>query len=118
MVNFEIQKTGTEGGALGCAHAAIWEAVRHLLPGHAQAIQLPNGTLAISWSVPRHQGSLYEMATPISVRLEPELEQRLLHADDVERKRVAALQEIAFRSGLVGYDPTTDVPRARVITLG
>lgn len=100
------------------AHAAIWDAVRHLFPPHAQAIQLPNGTLAISWSVPRHQGSLYEMATPISVRLEPELQERLRLANGVQRQRLAAQQEEAFRAGLLGYDPCTDVPKARVIVLG
>ena len=114
----------TESGAnreramMGPAQAAIWDAMRHLFPLHAQAVQLPNGTLAISWAVPRHEGALYEMATPISVRLDPHLEERLRLAGDEERKRIAAQQETMFRAGLMGYDPATDVPKARVITLG
>jgi len=101
------------------AHAAIWDAVRHLFPLHAQAIQLPNGTLAISWSVPHQSGTYYEMATPITVRMEPELEQSLkMASDDDQRKRIATSQEAAFRAGLMGYDPATDVPKARVIVLG
>ena len=103
---------------MGPAQAAIWEALRHLFPLHAQAVQLPNGTLAISWAVPQHEGALYEMATPISVRLDPHLEERLRLAGAEERKRIAAQQESMFRAGLMGYDPATDVPKARVITLG
>ena len=103
---------------MGPAQAAIWEAVRHLFPLHAQAIQLPNGTLAISWAVPRHESALYEMATPISVRLDPQLEERLRLAGEDERKRIAGQQEMSFRAGMMGYDPATDVPKARVITLG
>ena len=103
---------------MGPAQAAIWDAVRHLFPVHAQAIQLPNGTLAISWAVPRQEGALYEMATPISVRLDPQLEKQLRLAGADERKRIAAEQETSFRAGLLGYNPATDVPKARVITLG
>jgi hypothetical protein len=104
--------------AMGPAHVAIWDAVRHLFPLHAQAIQLPNGSLAISWAVPQRAGGLYEMATPITVRMEPDLEERLRMADAEQRKRIATQQEAVFRAGLMGYDPATDVPKARVITLG
>jgi hypothetical protein len=114
----------TDGGAeaepatMDAARAALWEAVRHLFPPHAQAIQLPTGSLAISWAVARHAGASTEMATPITVRLEPDLEQSLLTADAEQRRRIAVTQEPEFRAGLMGYDPFTDVPRARVIVLG
>ncbi|MEP6791132.1 MAG: STAS/SEC14 domain-containing protein [Ramlibacter sp.] len=99
------------------AHAALWDAMRHLFPLHAQAIQLPNATLAISWAT-SEPGAVYDMAVPITVRLEPQLMESLLAADDEQRKRIAADQETAFRAGLMGYDPYSAVPRARVIVLG
>ncbi|MBI2772243.1 MAG: STAS/SEC14 domain-containing protein [Burkholderiales bacterium] len=97
---------------------AIWSAVRHLFPLHAQAIQLPNGTLAISWAITNTPGAVYDMATPITVRLEPALEQSMREADAEGRKQLALQQEAAFRAGLMGYDPYTSVPKARVIVLG
>ncbi|WP_395688125.1 STAS/SEC14 domain-containing protein [Caenimonas koreensis] len=106
----------TEG--LDVARAAIWASVRHLFPHHSQAIQLPTGTLAISWAIRSDESSDYEMATPITVRLEPELAERLIAADDAERERMALALESSFREGLIGYDPYTAVPRARVIVLG
>lgn len=99
-------------------HAAIWGAVRHLFPKHAQAIQLPNGTLAISWAVRHQSGAHHEMATPITVRLEPGLMASLREADDEQRKAIAAQQEAVFRAGLMGYDPFVAMPSARVIVLG
>jgi len=104
--------------ALSPPQAAIWAAFRHLFPAHAQAIQLPNGTLAISWSVAHQPGATFEMATPITVRLEPGLLEQMRLATAEQRSRIAAQQEAAFRAGLVGYDPYTSVPRARVIVLG
>ena len=106
------------GKLMGAAHAAIWDAMRHLFPRHAQAIELPNGTLAISWSVAHQAGSHYDMATPITVRLEPDLMQSLTLADAEQRKRIATHQEASFRAGLMGYDPYAAVPSARVIVLG
>ncbi len=103
---------------LGTACTAIWLAVRHLFPAHAQAIQLPNGSLAISWAIANQPQAVFEMATPITVRLEPELAESLRLANPEQRKRIAAHQEAAFRAGLVGYDPFTTVPKARVIVLG
>jgi len=100
------------------ARTAIWLAVRHLFPPHAQAVQLRNGTLAISWAMARQEGAPNEMATPITVRLEPDLEECLQKAGPAERERIATHQEGEFRAGLMGYDPFTDVPRSRVIVLG
>ena len=58
------------------------------------------------------------MATPITVRLEPELVVSLTQATSAQRKRIASHQEAAFRAGLMGYDPYAAVPSARVIVLG
>ncbi|MES2634261.1 MAG: hypothetical protein V4669_14920 [Pseudomonadota bacterium] len=106
--------------SLDPARAAIWAAVRHLFPPHAQAIQLPTGTLAISWPISKqqHRDARYEMATPITVRLEPDLLESLNVATAEQRKRIASNQEAAFRAGMIGYDPYTAVPKARVIVLG
>jgi hypothetical protein len=109
---------GTDAMQLDAPHAAIWESVRHLFPKHAQAIQLPNGTLAISWAVKHQSGAHHEMATPITVRLEPGLAASLTQADDEARKQIAMDQEAVFRAGLMGYDPYARVPSARVIVLG
>jgi hypothetical protein len=107
-----------DASAIDPPRAAIWAAFRHLFPAHAQAIQLPNGTLAISWSIAHQPDATFEMATPITVRLEPELLEQMRLASAEQRARIAAHQEAAFRAGLVGYDPYTSVPRARVIVLG
>ncbi len=106
--------------SLDPARCAIWAAVRHLFPPHAQAIQLPTGTLAISWPISseQHREARYEMATPITVRLEPDLLDSLNTATAEQRKRIASSQEAAFRAGMIGYDPYTSVPKARVIVLG
>ena len=110
--------TGTGAMELEPAQAAIWDVVRHLFPKHAQAIQLPNGTLAISWAVQHEAGAHREMATPITIRLEADLLARLAQADGEERKKIAAEQEAVFRAGLMGYDPFAAIPSARVIVLG
>jgi hypothetical protein len=114
----ETEADEYERTLLDAPRKAIWDAVKHLFPPHAQAIQLPNGTLAISWAVARHAGAATEMATPITVRLEPELAKALEMADSEQRRRIALTQEPEFRAGLMGYDPFTDIPRARVIVLG
>jgi hypothetical protein len=108
----------TDAATIDPPRAAIWAAFRHLFPAHAKAIQLPSGMLAISWSIANHPDATFEMATPITVRLEPELLERMRTATAEQRSRIAAHQEAAFRAGLVGYDPYTSVPRSRVIVLG
>ncbi|RYF41547.1 MAG: hypothetical protein EOO25_09535 [Comamonadaceae bacterium] len=103
---------------LSPAHEAIWDATRHLFPPNAQAIQLPNGTLAISWPLDGSSEAVHEMAAPVTVRLEPDLLHHLQRADDDQRERIAVQQEAVLRAGLMGYEPLTPVPQARVIVLG
>lgn len=103
---------------LSPAHEAIWDATRHLFPPNAQAIQLPSGTLAISWPLEGAPQAVHEMAAPVTVRLEPQLLHHLQHADDDQRERIAVQQEAVLRAGLMGYEPLTPVPLARVIVLG
>lgn len=97
---------------------AFWHAFRHLFPPHAQAVQTANGNLVIAWSLADDPHALFEMSTPITIRFEPELLALMRMATPDMRKRVAARQEPALRSGLQGYDPYAMVPKARVIVLG
>lgn len=97
---------------------AFWEAFGHLFPPHAQAIQLANGSLAISWGMANDPDALYGMSAPITVRFEPALIDSMRLASAEQRKRIATHQEAAFRAGLLGYDPYAVVPKARVIVLG
>ncbi|MEP6825463.1 MAG: hypothetical protein ABI919_11670, partial [Ramlibacter sp.] len=113
------QETATQDVVrLGPAHEAIWDATRHLFPPNAQAIQLPNGTLAISWPLDGAPQAVHEMAAPVTVRLEPELLLHLQGADEEQRERIALKQAAVLRAGLMGYDPLTPLPQARVIVLG
>jgi len=109
---------GADGPVMDPVRTAIWLAVRHLFPPHAQAIQLATGALAISWSIANDPYAVHDMATPITIRLEPELVEHMRMANAEQRKRIAANQESALRAGMMGYDPYTSVPRARVIVLG
>ena len=58
------------------------------------------------------------MSTPVTLRFEPELLASMTQASAVQRRRIAASQEMTFRAGLLGYDPYARVPQARVIVLG
>lgn len=107
-----------DGSLMDPVRAAFWDAFRHLFPPNAQAIQLSNGNLVIAWALARDPKALFEMSTPVTVRFEPELLASMTQASAVQRRRIAASQELAIRAGLLGYDPYTRVPQARVIVLG
>ncbi|MBX3653553.1 MAG: STAS/SEC14 domain-containing protein [Ramlibacter sp.] len=109
---------GVESRAMDPARTALWLAVQHLFPPHAQAIQLVNGTLAISWPVPEQAPGTLDMATPVTIRLEPELAEQMRLATAEQRKRIATHQEPQVRAGMAGYNPLARVPTARVIVLG
>ncbi len=112
------EPAGADPEPLDPVRASVWQALRHLFPPHAQAIQLPSGTLAIAWAIPSRTGGADDMATPLTIRLEPELLAQMRLATPEQRLRIAEHQEPAFRAGLMGYDPFSDVPSARVIVLG
>lgn len=107
-----------EAGAIDSLRAPFWESYRHLFPAQAQAVQLASGSLVIAWPLAGDPQALFEMSTPITVRFEPELIERLKVASPVQRRRIAASLEVSFRSGMLGYDPYAAVPQARVIVLG
>lgn len=98
--------------------AAFWEALSHLFPRHAQAVQMAGGNLVISWAMTDDPHATYEMSTPITIRFEPQLLEHMRLASAEQRKRIASQQEASFRAGLMGYDPYAAVPQARVIVLG
>lgn len=98
--------------------AAFWEALSHLFPRHAQAVQVAGGNLVISWAMADDPHAIYEMSTPITIRFEPQLLEHMRLASAEQRKRIASQQEAVFRAGLMGYDPYAAVPQARVIVLG
>jgi hypothetical protein len=107
-----------DGSLMDPIRCAFWDAYRHLFPPNAQAIQLSNGNLVIAWALARDPQALFEMSTPVTVRFEPELLASMAQASAVQRRRIAASQEMTFRAGLLGYDPYARVPQARVIVLG
>lgn len=107
-----------DGSLMDPVRAACWDAWRHLFPPNAQAVQLSNGNLVIAWALARDPQALFEMSTPVTVRFEPQLLASMAQASAVQRRRIAASQEMGIRAGLLGYDPYAKVPQARVIVLG
>jgi hypothetical protein len=97
---------------------AFWECFRNLFPPHARAMQTGSGGLVISWALQGDAYSRFSHATPISIRFEEELIQAMRAADPEQRISIAKRHEGVVKAGLVGYDPYTAVPKARVIVLG
>ena len=96
----------------------FWECFRYLFPPHARAMQTGSGGLMISWALQHDAHARFTHATPISIRFEEELIHAMRAADPEERVGIAKTHEGVVKSGLVGYDPYTTVPKARVIVLG
>jgi hypothetical protein len=96
----------------------FWESLRYLFPPHARAIQTGSGALVISWALQHDPRARFTHATPISIRFEDELIHAMRVADREERISIAKRHEGVVKAGLVGYDPYTAVPKARVIVLG
>lgn len=107
-----------DDSGMDAVRAAFWGAFRHLFPPSAQAVQLDNGNLVIGWPLSNDPDAVFEMSTPITVRFEPALIDQMTQAGTVQRARMAAGHESAFRAGMLGYNPYADVPQARVIVLG
>ena len=81
-------------------------------------MQTGSGGLVISWALQGDPYARFTHATPISIRFEEELIQAMRAADAQERISIAKRHEGVVKAGLVGYDPYTAVPKARVIVLG
>ncbi|HXD39831.1 MAG TPA: hypothetical protein VN649_04675 [Ramlibacter sp.] len=98
--------------------AAFWESFRYLFPPHAKAVQTGSGNLMISWALQGDPYARFAHATPIAIRFEEELIQTMRAADPQQRLGIAKRHEGVVKAGMVGYDPYTAVPKARVIVLG
>jgi hypothetical protein len=98
--------------------AAFWDSFRYLFPPHAKAVQTGSGGLVISWSLQPDAYTRFTHATPISIRFEEELISMMRAADPLQRTSIAKQHEAIVKAGLIGYDPYTAVPKARVIVLG
>lgn len=105
-------------GTLDDIRAAFWGAYRHLFPPHSLAVQTPNGSLVISWSIQDDPHAKYPYAAPVMLRFDPALLELMGQADLPQRVRIAHNHEPTLREGLRGYDPFARFPNARVINIG
>jgi hypothetical protein len=97
---------------------AFWDAYRYLFPPRAVAGQTGSGGLMISWPLRGDPYARFAHATPIAIRFEEDLIAAMRAAAPDQRGKIAKRHEATLRAGLVGYDPYTTVPKARVIVLG
>lgn len=100
------------------AHAAVWEAIRHLFPTRAMVDQTDYGCLVISWPVREARRVSSHFAAPVIIRIEPGLLLALWTCDGESRRDIANLQVHRVEEGLEAYDPFSRVPRCGVIVLG
>lgn len=98
--------------------AIFWQAFRHLFPPHAQAAQLRNGSMVISWSVEDEPHAPHPYAAPVMLRFDEQLLAAMDKAEPQRRLAIAGGCEPALREGLRGYDPFTRFPSARVVVIG
>jgi hypothetical protein len=106
------------GTHLDAVRSAFWEAFRYLFPPHAQAVQTGSGSLVITWAMGGDPHARYVHSTPITIMFDGELVQAMITATHEQRKKIAKRHEGVLKAGMVGYDPYTAVPKARVIVLG
>ena len=100
------------------AHAAIWDAVRHLFPEHAMVDQADYGCLVVSWAIGKGRRSGTHFAAPVMIRIDPGLLLALWTCDEESRRDIANLQVDAVREALDSYDPHSRIPSCGVILLG
>jgi hypothetical protein len=105
-------------GALDNVRAVFWQSYRHLFPPHALAVQMPNGTVVISWSVTGEPQARYPYAAPVVLRFDEQLLDAMERADSRQRVRLAEDNEATLREGMRGYDPFARFPNSRVVIIG
>jgi hypothetical protein len=106
------------GTTVDAVRTAFWETYRYLFPPHAKAVQTASGSLVITWALEGDPHARFVHSTPINIMFDGELVKAMLTATQEQRKKIAKRHEPVFKAGLVGYDPYTLVPKARVIVLG
>jgi hypothetical protein len=105
-------------GALDDVRSVFWQCYRHLFPAHALAVQMPNGTVVISWSVLDDPHARYPYAAPVVLRFDQQLLDAMERADSRQRVRIAENNEATLREGMRGYDPFAQFPNSRVVIIG
>jgi hypothetical protein len=105
-------------GALDNVRAVFWQCYRHLFPPYALAVQMPNGSVVISWSVTDEPHARYPYAAPVVLRFDLELLDAMERADSRKRVRIAEQHEPTLREGMRGYDPFARFPNSRVVIIG
>jgi hypothetical protein len=99
-------------------HAAVWDAVRHLFPAHADVTQANHGCMVITWLVRDPQRRSTHYAAPLIIRIEPGLLLALWTCGATERRAIAGLQEETVREAIAQYDPHSRIPTCDMIVLG
>jgi hypothetical protein len=105
-------------GALDDVRSVFWQCFRHLFPPHALAVQMPNGSVVISWSVMDDPHARYPYAAPVVLRFDQGLLDTMERADSRQRVRIAENNEPTLREGMRGYDPFAQFPNSRVVIIG
>lgn len=98
--------------------AEFWEQIRSLFPENAVAVQLEHGALLVSWKTNDDPVHPHKRSTPIYLRFEPALLERMRRASATERRAIAAREVDTVKAGLWGYEPENTVQNARFIVLG
>jgi len=114
---------GTQGPALSVGtldhlRSVFWQGYRHLFPPHAQAAQMPNGSIVVSWTIMDEPNAKHPYAAPVVLRFDEALVEAMSRADPRQRLRIAQQHEATLREGLRGYDPFARFPNARVVNIG
>jgi len=105
-------------GTLDGLRSVFWQGFCHLFPPHAQAAQMPNGSIVVSWPLTGEPDARRPYAAPVVLRFEEALLEAMSRADPPQRLRIAQQHEGTLREGLRGYDPFAQFPNARIVTIG
>lgn len=98
--------------------AEFWEQIRYLFPENAVAVPLEQGDLLVSWKTNDDPVHPHKRSTPIYLRFEPTLLERMRRSDANGRHVIAAREVDTVKAGLWGYQPDNPVQNARFIVLG
>jgi hypothetical protein len=98
--------------------AEFWEQIRSLFPENAVDLPLEHGDLLVSWKINDDPVHPHKRSTPIYLRFEPALLERMRRVSAPERQAIAAREVHTVKTGLCGYEPDNRVQNARFIVLG
>ncbi len=98
--------------------AEFWEAIRHLFPQNAVALELQHGDLLVSWKTNDDPFRPNKRSAPIYLRFEPGLVDTMRQASPQQRELLTAQEVETVKAGLWGYQPDDPLHNARFIVLG